>query len=297
MITTAHADHPSLSIRQLCALLGVSRSGYYDQRVTADDRTAVALRASIEDLVLVFPGNGYRRVTRQLQRDGWVVNHKRVLRVMREESLLSQLKRRFVVATDARHAGRRYPNRIADLRSDRPDQVWQADITYIRLPTTFVYLACVLDGSSRRCVGWAMSRAIDTQLALAALEMALTTRQPQPGLIHHSDQGCSTPVPPTWRAWTRLGCSAAWQAAATRTRMPRPRASSRPSRQTRCPSRSTAPIRAHASSCSTLSRRSPIANDSIRVPASDHQSSSKRIPVWQQTDFGGGPQHGVHSNG
>jgi putative transposase len=189
MITAAHADHPQLSIRQLCALVGVSRSGYYNQPDPADRSTAVALRAAIEDLVLAFPGYGYRRVTRQLQRDGWTVNHKRVLRIMREESLLCQLKRRFVVTTDARHAGRRYPNLIASLAPQRPDQIWQADITYIRLPTGFVYLACVLDGYSRRCVGWALSRSIDTQLALAALELALTSRQPVPGLIHHSDQG------------------------------------------------------------------------------------------------------------
>lgn len=189
MITSAHADHPALSIRQLCVLFGVSRSGYYDQPDTAHCSTAVALRAAIEELVLAFPGYGYRRVTRQLQRDGWTVNHKRVLRVMREESLLCQLKRRFVVTTDARHAGRRYPNLIASLAPQRHDQIWQADITYIRLPTGFVYLACVLDGYSRRCVGWALSRSIDTELALTALEMALATRQPRPGLIHHSDQG------------------------------------------------------------------------------------------------------------
>jgi putative transposase len=189
MITAAHADYPPLSIRQLCALVGVSRSGYYDQPDTADDSTAVAVRAAIEELVLAFPGYGYRRVTKQLQRDGWVVNHKRVLRIMREESLLCQLTRHFVVTTDSRHAGRRYPNLIEGLAPDRPDQVWQADITYIRLPTGFVYLACILDGYSRRCVGWALSRAIDTDLALAALELALATRQPRPGLIHHSDQG------------------------------------------------------------------------------------------------------------
>lgn len=189
MITAAHADHPALSIRQLCSLVGVSRSGYYDQSDASASSTAVALRAAIEALVLAFPRYGYRRVTKQLQRDGWVVNHKRVLRVMREESLLCQLKRRFVVTTDARHAGRRYPNLIATLTPQRPDQIWQADITYIRLPTSFVYLACVLDGYSRRCVGWALSRMIDTQLALAALEMALIDRQPPLGLIHHSDQG------------------------------------------------------------------------------------------------------------
>ena len=189
MITAAHADHPALSIRQLCALFGVSRTWYYTHPDPAAASGDVALRDAIEELVLAFPGYGYRRVTRQLQRDGWNVNHKRVLRVMREEALLCQLARRFVVTTDSRHAGRRYPNLIAAQTPTRLDQVWQADITYIRLPTTFVYLACVLDGYSRRCVGWALSRAIDTDLTLAALEMALSFRQPEPGLIHHSDQG------------------------------------------------------------------------------------------------------------
>jgi putative transposase len=189
MITAAHAAYPELSIRRLCALFGVGRTWYVTRPDPAAASRDVALRAAIEDLVLAFPGYGYRRVTKQLQRDGWTVNHKRVLRVMREESLLCQLQRRFVTTTDSSHGLTRYPNLIADLVVTRPDQVWQADITYIRLPTGFVYLACVLDGYSRRCVGWALSRSIDTDLALAALDMALATRRPQPGLIHHSDQG------------------------------------------------------------------------------------------------------------
>lgn len=190
MISAAHHVDPELSIRQLCELFGVGRTWYYTH--PSADVTAsrdVALRAAIEAVVLAFPGYGYRRVTKHLQRDGWTINHKRVWRVMREESLLCQLKRRFVTTTDASHGLRRYPNLIADLVVTRPDQVWQADITYIRLPTGFVYLACLLDGYSRRCVGWALSRTIDTDLTLAALELALVTRQPEPGLIHHSDQG------------------------------------------------------------------------------------------------------------
>ena len=190
MITVIHAAHPELSIRRLCALFGVGRTWYSTH--PSPDATAtrdVALRAAIEEVVLAFPGYGYRRVTKQLQRDGWSVNHKRVLRVMREESLLCQLKRRFVVTTDSRHTGRRYPNLVADLVVERPDQVWVADITYIRLPTTFVYLACILDRYSRRCVDWALSRTIDTELTVAALERALSTRRPGSGLIHHSDQG------------------------------------------------------------------------------------------------------------
>jgi transposase InsO family protein len=190
MIAAAHRAHPAVSIRQLCELFGVGRTWYYTQ--PSPEETAsrdVALRAAIEDLVLAYPGYGYRRVTKQLQRDGWTVNHKRVLRVMREEALLCQLKRHFVVTTDSGHGLTRYPNLVGDLVVAHPDQVWVADITYIRLPTGFVYLACILDGYSRRCVGWALSRMIDTDLTLAALDVALTTRQPGAGLIHHSDQG------------------------------------------------------------------------------------------------------------
>lgn len=190
MIAVAHQTYPHLSIRRLCALFGVGRTWYYRQP-SAEERAAgdVALRDAIEHLIPTFPGYGYRRVTKQLQRDGWTVNHKRVLRVMREEALLCQLTRRFVATTDSQHGVRRYPNLVVDSVVQRPNQAWLADITYIRLPTTFAYLACLLDAYSRRCVGWRLSRSIDTQLTLAALEMALSTRQPGLGLIHHSDQG------------------------------------------------------------------------------------------------------------
>src|SRR6185437_5772302 len=111
------------------------------------------------------------------------------VRVMREESLLGHLKRSFVPTTDAQHGYRRSPNRSKDLVIDRLNQVWVADITYVRLPATFVYLAAFLDACSRRCVGWELSRSIDTSLTLAALERALWLRRSAPGLIHHSDQG------------------------------------------------------------------------------------------------------------
>jgi len=190
MIATLHQAHPEVSIRQLCDLFGVGRTWYYTHPTPDETASrAVGLRSAIEEIVLAFPGYGYRRVTKHLQRDGWTVNHKRVLRVMHEESLLCQIKRRFVVTTDSAHGLRRYPNLLTDLVVARPNQVWVADITYIRLLAGFVYLACILDGYSRRCVGWALSRSIDTRLTLAALDMALTTRQPGSGLIHHSDQG------------------------------------------------------------------------------------------------------------
>jgi putative transposase len=191
MIATAQADYPQLSLRQLCVLLGVSRAWYYarQQEDRAAQAEATRLRDAIERLVLAFPGYGYRRVTVALQRDGWAVNHKRVLRIMHAEALLCQLKRRFVVTTDATHGLPTYPNLLAGLAITRLDQVWVADITYIRLPTTFVYLACILDACSRRCIGWQLARTIDTQLTLAALERAIATRRPSVDLIHHSDRG------------------------------------------------------------------------------------------------------------
>jgi len=191
MIAIARAAHPELSLRSLCALLGISRAWFYARR--REDLAALAeatrLRDAIERLVLAFPGYGYRRVTRALQRDGWSVNHKRVLRVMHQEALLCQLKRRFVATTDARHDGHIYPNLLRGAAIDGLDQAWVADITYIRLPTTFAYLACILDAFSRRCIGWHLSRFIDTQLTLGALDQALADRRPAPGLIHHSDRG------------------------------------------------------------------------------------------------------------
>ncbi len=190
MIPLLRDQFPTLSLRQLSRLLGVSRSWYYAHPTPdALAERDLDLRDAIERVTLEFPGYGYRRVTHALQRDGWSVNHKRVLRVMRQESLLCQLKRRFLVTTDSGHGLPSYPNLLAQTTLSAPNQAWVADITYVRLPTTFVYLACVLDAYSRRCVGWKLSRQIDTQLALEALEMALTQRRPAPGLIHHSDRG------------------------------------------------------------------------------------------------------------
>lgn len=192
MIPELQATFPDLSLRRVCPLLGISRSGVYEngQRLETEAET-VALRDAIEDIVLEFPGYGYRRVTHALRREGWVINHKRVLRVMREESLLCQLKRRFVVTTDSRHQFANYPDLLRDQTVCGPNQAWVADITYVRLPTTFVYLylATILDAWSRRCVGWELSPQIDTDLTLAALEQAIVSRSPAPGLIHHSDHG------------------------------------------------------------------------------------------------------------
>jgi transposase InsO family protein len=179
-----------MSIRRLCRTLQVNRRWYYARLAQGELADPdVELCDTIEQIILEFPGYGYRRVTHALVRAGWSVNHKRVLRIMREESLLCHLKRQFVPTTDSHHPFPVYPNLVKGLEVDAPDVVWVADITYIRLLRGFVYLAAVLDAYSRKCVGWHLSKRIDTQLALGALEKALATRDVKPGLIHHSDRG------------------------------------------------------------------------------------------------------------
>ena len=190
MIAAMREAAPQLAVRRLCQRAGVGRT--WDYTHPSPDEVAArdtALRDATERLVLEFPGYGYRRVAKALRREGQAVNHKRVLRVLRQEALLCQLKRRFVVTTDAAHALRTYPNLLADAALAAPDRAWVADITSGRLPTGFVYLACLLDAWSRRCVGWHRSRHIDTHLALAALDRARAARQPAAGLIHHADRG------------------------------------------------------------------------------------------------------------
>jgi putative transposase len=180
-------------VERACQLLGMSRATYYRPAgVEEPTRAAVALRDRIEEIVLEFPGYGYRRVTKQLQREGFPVNHKRVLRIMQEESLLCQLRRRWVTTTDSDHGLRVYPNLLARAgwrRLTGINQAWVADITYIRLAQGFAYLAAILDAYSRRVIGWRLSREIDAALAVAALEMALSARRPAPGWVHHSDRG------------------------------------------------------------------------------------------------------------
>jgi len=180
---------PDVSVHQLCQTLGISRSWYYQQRgsaVGAEERDALV--AAIEVTVRAFPGYGYRRATAALRRDGWTINHKRVLRIMREESLLCRARRQ-VRTTSSQHPFGRFPNLVRDRQATGPDQIWVADLTYIRLAHGFAYLACVLDAWSRRCVGWAVSAHLGTETSLAALTQALDERRPAPGWIHHSDQG------------------------------------------------------------------------------------------------------------
>lgn len=149
----------------------------------------VELRGQIQSIALEMRSYGYRPITRELHRRGVKANHKRVLRLLREDNLLCLRRRAFVRTTDSNHALTVYPNLARGLVLSNINQLWVADITYIRLRREFVYLAVILDAYSRRCIGWALSRHIDTQLTLAALRMALQTRTLQPGLMHHSDRG------------------------------------------------------------------------------------------------------------
>jgi putative transposase len=172
--------------------MGLSRSTYYDcarQNSMQAKKEEADLRDRIEQIVVEFARYGYRRVTYQLRREGYKVNHKRVARIMREQSLQCQDKRRWVKTTDSNHGYRIYPNLIKELEVRRQNEVWVADITYIRILTGFLYLAVVLDLFSRKVIGWALSEQINAQLTLAALRRALEERGSVEGCIHHSDRG------------------------------------------------------------------------------------------------------------
>ena len=166
-------------------------SFYYRPKASAveEKQNQADLLDRIEAICLEFPRYGYRRVTAQLKRENLFVNHKRVLRLMRESDLLCRVKRRWVNTTDSRHGFPRYPNLVKDVAVSRLNQIWLADITYIRIRTGFVYLAAILDAFSRRVIGYAISPRLDASLTLEALRMAVRERRPDPGVIHHSDQG------------------------------------------------------------------------------------------------------------
>jgi putative transposase len=166
-------------------------SFYYKPKGKSPERMQVEadLQDRIEAVCLEFPRYGYRRVTHQLKHERWQVNHKKVLRIMRESDLLCRARHKWVKTTDSRHQFPRYRNLIKGMGINRLNQVWQSDITYIRIREGFVYLAAILDAYSRKVIGYAVSTALDTALTLQALRMAIEERQPVPGVIHHSDQG------------------------------------------------------------------------------------------------------------
>lgn len=179
-----------LPMQRLCALAKVSRAGFYRWRHAPPAADAdVDLRDEIQRVALEWPCYGSRRVKAELRQRGWTVGRERVQRLMREDNLMCLRRRKFVVTTDSGHNGRVYPNVACDLVLSDINQLWVADITYVRLETEFVYLAVVIDAFSRRVIGWALDRSMEDELTLTALRMALEMRRPSPGLVHHSDRG------------------------------------------------------------------------------------------------------------
>jgi transposase InsO family protein len=181
----------NLGIERMCQLAQVSRAGFYRH---LQEKTPVEedmeLRSAIQQIVLEHRRRyGYRRVSAELRRRGMLANHKRVARIMREDNLLAVQRRQFVVTTNSNHELEVYLNLAYRMKLTGIDQLWVADITYIRLRAEFVYLAVILDGFSRKVVGWALERTLISRLATAALQQAIAKRQPRPGLIHHSDRG------------------------------------------------------------------------------------------------------------
>ena len=181
---------PTLSIAAACQVAQVSRAGFYRHYQEHQPRQAeTELRDAIQRVALAHRCYGYRPVTEELRKQGWVVNHKRVRRILRQDNLLSIRRRRFVLTTDSRHPYFVYPNLAADLQLTGINQLWVADITYIRLREQFLFLAVILDAYSRRVIGWQLGRTLEATLAVAALNRALSERSVPAGIVHHSDRG------------------------------------------------------------------------------------------------------------
>lgn len=173
-------------------MLNLAPSSYYykaKEPALSLQKQEADLRNRIEEIACEFTRYGYRRITAQLRREGYLVNHKKVLRIMRQDSLLCVVKHKWIKTTNSDHPYPRFPNLVKDLAISLLNQVWFADITYIRILTTFVYLAVILDGLSRKAIGYCLSKSLGATLALNALRMAIAQRKPQAGCIHHSDQG------------------------------------------------------------------------------------------------------------
>jgi putative transposase len=175
----------------MCFLARVSRAGYYRYlEEAAPDEAEMAMRVAIQEVALAHRRRyGYRRVTAELRRRGMAVNHKRVLRMMRSDNLLAVRYRKYILTTDSQHDCPVYVNLAARLTVTGINQLWVADITYIRLRAEFVFLAVVIDRYSRKAIGWALARSLTATVAVNALEQAIARRQPPPGVVHHSDRG------------------------------------------------------------------------------------------------------------
>ena len=195
MIWNSQRSPAPLPVQASSRLLDVSKSGYYAwARRSGHDSRKARDRPVVEEMMKIiheYPGYGYRRITRQLSKQGRVVNHTRVLRLMRENNLQFSHKKYSPITTDSEHNNPVYPNLLRGFKTEKPNQVWAADFTYIQLNKEFVYLAVELDVHTRCCIGWSLSRSLSTETALDALQMALYNRQDEDlhGLIHHSDRG------------------------------------------------------------------------------------------------------------
>lgn len=190
-MTRQEPQGETTSVEHLCAAAGLSRASYYrwlEPKLSA--REDADLRDRIQRLALQRRFEGYRRITRRLREEGTVVNAKRVLRLMREDNLLSLRRHPFAPpTTQSRHPYPIVPNLARGLVPTGLDQLWVADITYVRLSEGFIYLAIVLDAYSRKAIGWALDNHLEARLAVQALDMAILARNPSPGVIHHSDRG------------------------------------------------------------------------------------------------------------
>jgi transposase InsO family protein len=180
-----------LTVERMVELGAVSRSSFYRFEADGDPGpdSDMDLRDAIQRIALEWPSYGRPRITAELRRRGWTVNAKRVYRIMREDNLLCVRRRKFIVTTDSSHGRKVYPNLTLDMVLTNVDQLWVADITYIRLRDEFVFLAVILDACSRRVIGWALDRTLQDELTLSGLRMALKRRGAASGLVHHSDRG------------------------------------------------------------------------------------------------------------
>lgn len=178
------------SVTEACRGVGLSRAGFYRHyEEHAPAQADVELRDVIHKIALDNRFYGYRRVTAALQQQDWAVNHKRVSRLMRADNLLALRKKRYVLTTDSHHPFAIYPNLVPRLVVNSINQLWVADITYIRLRETFLYLAVILDAHSRKAVGWELGNTLEASLAVAALKRAIADRTIESGIVHHSDRG------------------------------------------------------------------------------------------------------------
>ena len=180
-----------LTVKRMVKLAHVSRASFYrfEENAKGGPDPDMDLRDAIQRIALEWPSYGRRRITAELRRRGWTVNPKRVYRLMCEDNLLCVRKRKFVVTTDSNHGRKVYPNLAPAMVLTGMDQLWRADITYVRLREEFVFLAVILDAYSRRVIGWALDRTMEETLTLGALRMALSRRVVGPDLVHHSDRG------------------------------------------------------------------------------------------------------------